>query len=149
MQSRLASPDFYTVGYERLSFDELFTLLRDADVRCLVDVRAKPWSRVADYNVGALEEKFAEYGSEAGFVIKYVSMPSLGNPYRDPSWKEEYLKMISGKTGELEKLHATVTGCTAALMCYERDPRDCHRSILAGIIKKRYGLDYSDLRENR
>jgi uncharacterized protein (DUF488 family) len=149
MQSHLASPDFYTVGYEQLSLTELFTLLRDANVRCLIDVRARPWSRVADYNIEALEEKFTEYGQNAGSAIKYVSMPSLGNPYRDPSWKEEYLKMISGKTVELEKLHAIIAGCMTALMCYERDPRDCHRWMLAGIIKKRYGLDYSDLRENR
>jgi uncharacterized protein (DUF488 family) len=149
MQSRLSSPDFYTVGYERLSLDELLSILQGSGVRCLIDVRARPWSRVTDYNKEALEEKLPEHEKKTGYAIKYVSMPSVGNPYRDSAWKEEYGQMISGKSFELEKLRLAISECLSALMCYEKDPGDCHRSILADLIKNRYGLDYSDLREKR
>lgn len=55
MQSRLGmfvgdDAGFFTVGYERLSLEELFLLLKDAGVECLVDVRQAPWSRVPEFS---------------------------------------------------------------------------------------------------
>lgn len=149
-QSRLASfgvdVDFYTVGYERLSPEELFLLLRCAGVRCLADVRARPWSRVPDYGKEALESRLDEYGRKYEYGIKYVSMSAVGNPYCEPDWKERYRKMIESRSLELEKLHSAISACRSALMCYEKDPVDCHRSILSGIMASRYGLSYADLR---
>jgi len=149
MQARLVPADFYTIGYERLSFDELFSLLKGAGVRCLIDVRIRPWSQVPDYRKETLEEKLGEYEDVQGYAIKYISMPSLGNPYKDAGWKEEYRHMISVKNDELDMLRRNILKCPSVLMCYEKDPADCHRSILAEIIKKRYGLDHMDIREKR
>ncbi len=146
MQARLAPFDFYTIGYERLSLDELLSRLRAAGIRCLVDVRARPWSQVTEYTKAVLEERLYEYGRDHGYAIKYVSMPSLGNSYRDERWKEQYRSATLLKNDELEKLRCILVTCPVVLMCYEKDPGDCHRSILAEILRERYGLDYADLR---
>lgn len=150
VQGRLSSfgikADFFTVGYERMRIDELFLVLKGAGVQCLVDVRATPWSNVPDYCAAALEEKLDVLGKEHGYSIRYISARELGNPFRDDDWKEKYLESLSSKGKALEDLRELVLSCPTALMCYEKDQSDCHRSILSAVLRERYGLEPADLR---
>ncbi|OPY29024.1 MAG: hypothetical protein A4E28_01133 [Methanocella sp. PtaU1.Bin125] len=154
-QARLGpvDADFFTVGYERLSVEELFSLLKVAGVHCLADVRDTPWSRVHDYRKGVLEGRLEGLGAAQGYHVRYVSIPSLGNPAEnrksDRSHAEAmtfYRHYVQSKTKELDELHDTMARCRTALMCYEADPAECHRSELARIMAERYGLTYADLR---
>lgn len=148
-QSRLSSfgvkADFFTVGYERLSAEELFFLLEGAGVRCLADVRANPWSQVPDYCAAALEEKLRRLSRE--YTIDYVSVRELGNPFRDSDWKERYRQSLSSKNEAIERLYAMIRSRPTALLCYEKDPSDCHRSILSAVLRERYGIEPADLRQ--
>jgi uncharacterized protein (DUF488 family) len=150
-QSRLSSfgvkADFFTVGYERLSAEELFSLLEGAGVRCLADVRANPWSQVPDYCAAALEEKMRELGESRGYTIEYVSVRELGNPFRDGDWKDQYRRSLSSKDEAIERLWAMIRSRPTALLCYEKDPSDCHRSILSAMLRERYGIEPADLRQ--
>lgn len=155
LQAKLGSlgsePDFYTVGYERLSLEDLFLLLNANGVHCLVDVREAPWSQVPDYRKATLEEKLPELSRLHGYEIRYVSMPSVGNVYRkndlsDREITESYRGHIVQKEPELEVLCSLIKKCKTALMCYEADPKECHRSVLASVLAGKYGLTYSDLR---
>jgi uncharacterized protein (DUF488 family) len=146
--------DFYTVGYEKLSVEDLFAMLKGAGVHCLADVREAPWSRVNDYRKHVLEDRLEGLGTAQGYHIKYISMPSLGNPPEnrrsDRSHTEAmafYRQHTVTKTKELDDLHETITRCKTALMCYEADPAECHRSELAKIMAVRYGLTFADLRK--
>ncbi|HEY3422913.1 MAG TPA: DUF488 domain-containing protein [Methanocellaceae archaeon] len=149
-QSRLSSfgveTDFFTVGYERLSVEELFFLLKGAGVRCLADLRANPWSNVPDHCAAALEEKLDTLGKDQGYSIRYVSVRELGNPFREDDWKEKFLESLSSKGKALEDLRDLILSCPTALICYEKDPSDCHRSILSAVLRARYGLEPVDLR---
>ncbi len=156
MQSKLgflgSEPDFYTVGYERLSLNDLFLLLKDNGVRCLVDVREAPWSQVSDYRKATMEEKLPELSLTYCFGIRYVSMPSVGNVYRkndmsDREILENYRRHIVTKVVELEAMREIILKSKTTLMCYEVDPKECHRSVLANVLAKRYNLTYLDLRE--
>lgn len=155
VQSKLgmlgSEPDFYTVGYERLSLDDLFLLLKDNGVHCLVDVREAPWSQVPDYRKATLEEKLPDLSLAYGYEVTYVSMPSVGNVYRkndlsDREINDIYRRHIVTKEAELEALHGLITKSKTALMCYEADPEGCHRSVLAAVLAQRYKLTWSDLR---
>jgi uncharacterized protein (DUF488 family) len=146
--------DFYTVGYERLTVEDLFAILKGAGVHCLADVRDAPWSRVHDYRKGVLEERLEGLGAEQGYHIKYISMPPLGNPPEnrksDRSHAEAmafYREHALTKTKELDELREVIARCRTVLMCYEANPVDCHRSELARIMAERYGLTYADLRK--
>lgn len=145
MQRRLSSVDFYTIGYERLGIEELFLLLLGAGVKRLIDVRVNPWSNVPDYCAAALEERLRAIGEERGHFIEYISMRELGNPFRDQGWKEQYRQRIT-KNKALKELHDLIISRPSALMCYEKDPSDCHRSLLAQVMRERYGLEHADLR---
>lgn len=155
IQSRLglAEADFYTLGYERLGLEEMFDILRDAGVRCLVDVREAPWSRVPEYRKDVLESRLDELGTARQYHIKYISMPALGNPAENRNsdramadMMEFYRNHVITKPDELDELANMIRKCKSALMCYEADPKECHRSVLAALIADRYGLGYSDLR---
>lgn len=41
----------------------------------------------------------------------------------------------------IDELQALTGGAPAVLLCFERDPADCHRSTLAGWLADRFGLD--------
>ena len=145
--------DFYTVGYEKLSVEDLFAILKGAGVHCLVDVREAPWSRVHDYRKEVLEDRLEGLGAAQGYHIRYITMPSLGNPPEnrksDRSHNEamaSYRQHAITRRKELDELHVVVARWVTALMCYEADPAECHRSELARIMAERYGLTYADLR---
>ena len=93
-----------------------------------------------------LEEKLDALGKEHGHPIRYISVRELGNPFRDDDWKEKYIESLSSKGKALEELHELILSCPTALMCYEKDPSDCHRSILSAVLRARYGLEPADLR---
>jgi uncharacterized protein (DUF488 family) len=155
VQARLGEDeaDFFTVGYEKKSVEELFRMLKEAGVRCLVDVRESPWSRVPAYCKDALENRLGELGEASGYHIRYISLPALGNPKEirkgDGSMTEMmavYRQHVLSKARELEELYDIVKKCKTALLCYEADPAECHRSTLAAIMANKYGLSYADLR---
>jgi uncharacterized protein (DUF488 family) len=155
VQTRLGGDeaDFYTVGYEKKSVGELFRMLKEAGVRCLVDVREAPWSRVPDYCKNVLEDRLAELSTASNYQIRYISMPALGNPQENRKSDRPVAEMMTvyrqhaqSKARELEELYDILKKCKTALMCYEADPAECHRSALAAILAEKYGLMYVDLR---
>ena len=155
-QTRLGGDavDYYTIGYERLKLDDLFALLKGAGVRCLVDVRNSPRSRVPSYNKRVLEARLEELGAAHGYHIRYVSMPALGNPPENRKGDcgsseaiEYYRKHALAQGPQLDELREIIGKCRTALMCYEADPACCHRSTLAAILNERYGLAGADLRQ--
>jgi uncharacterized protein (DUF488 family) len=145
--------DFFTVGYEKKSVEELFLMLKQAGVHCLVDVRESPWSRVPVYCKDALENRLSDLGRASGYHIRYTSMPALGNPPENRKSDRPAAEMMTvyrqhtlSKTRELEELYDITKKCKTVLLCYEADPADCHRSALAAIMAEKYGLTYEDLR---
>jgi uncharacterized protein (DUF488 family) len=154
-QTRLGDDgaDFYTVGYEKLKLEDLFALLRQVGVHCLADVRDFPWFRVAAYRKSALESRLPEISEATGYHIKYVSIPELGNPKenrksgRSPGdMMTIYRDYALTRTREIGELYEIMRSCKTALFCYEADPDECHRSVLAAIIAEKYELAYTDLR---
>lgn len=155
-QTRLGDDgvDFYTVGYEKLKLEDLFALLRQAGVHCLVDVRDFPWSRVSAYRKSALESRLPELSEANSYEIKYVSMPALGNPKENRKSGRSmgdmltvYRDYVLTRTREIGELYEHMKSCKTALFCYEADPAECHRSVLAAIIAEKYELTYMDLRK--
>lgn len=47
---------------------------------------------------------------------------------------------------EIRELYEIIKNCKTALLCYEADPGECHRSVLAAILAEKYGMTYADLR---
>lgn len=67
------------------------------------------------------------------------------------NWQEAYLQDLEQRFPEGAGLREYLEKITAEtpnpiLCCYEKDPRDCHRGILAAYVKEHLGLDICEWR---
>lgn len=129
----------YTVGYEGSNIDRFLENVKDHNVKLIVDVREKPISRKKGFSKNGLKAALNEIG------IEYIHIPQLGSPkeIRDrlhETWDyreffQQYRVYISSELdiimGILDRLEST----PSCLMCFEHDPKTCHRSILAEYIE--------------
>jgi uncharacterized protein (DUF488 family) len=125
----------YTVGYEGRDVQAFVELLFAVGIDVLADVRDLPLSRKRGFSKGPLREAAEAFG------IRYVHLKELGAPAdirhalkAGGPW-EDYQR---GYRLHLETVEDAVAGLAnlarsarVAMMCYERDPRRCHRGILA------------------
>lgn len=125
----------YTIGYEGATQDEVIAALRDAGVRRVIDVRQLPLSRRPGFSKASLRAALAEAG------IDYVHLKALGTPKpgRDAAKKGDRATLEAVYAGQLElpeaqveaaRMRALAAEMPSALLCFERDPRVCHRTLL-------------------
>ena len=119
------------IGYQGRTIDELVERLRARSVATVIDVRELPWSRHAEFSKKALAERLAREG------IRYVHVRAAGNPRenrKSGATSEEilarYREHLARTPGVLEEILAAASGEPAALLCYEADVAECHRSVL-------------------
>jgi uncharacterized protein (DUF488 family) len=119
------------IGYQGRSLDGLVEALRRAAIEVVIDVREVPWSRRAEFSKKSLAERL---GRES---IRYVHLRSAGNPRENrksgASSAEilaRYRAHLARAPGVLEQILAAAAGEPAALLCYEADVTECHRSAL-------------------
>lgn len=133
----------YTIGYEGRTPDELVALLRQNGVVRVVDVRQTPLSRKPGFSKSALAAFLTSHG------IAYVGFPRLGTPpamrsvYKKSGdfarLKRDYLVYLHAQGPVIEELREFAAQGGCALLCFERDPAKCHRSILTEVIADRTG----------
>ncbi|MGN6376239.1 MAG: DUF488 domain-containing protein [Sphingomonas sp.] len=125
----------YTIGYEGVTSDEFIAALRSAGVEQVIDVRALPLSRRPGFSKTPLRNALAEAG------IAYVHLKALGTPKagRDAAKKGDRETLEQVYEGQLElpeaqaqaaQMRALAAEKVSALLCYERDPSCCHRTLL-------------------
>jgi uncharacterized protein (DUF488 family) len=129
----------FTIGYEGATVAEFFAALQAAGVERLIDVRALPLSRRPGFSKSPLRASLEEAG------IEYVHLKALGTPAEGRAaaraGRHEDLKRIYA--GQLELPEAIAEGAQmielarerpSALLCYEREPADCHRTLLLDAV---------------
>jgi uncharacterized protein (DUF488 family) len=158
-------PDLVTIGVYGFTGESFFAELDRAGVRRILDVRARRGVRGSQYawaNSKRLQAALAEAG------IPYEHRPELaptaamrkqlyaeddrrGIPRRaredlTPEYVRDYTSEILDRAG-LESIAADLPpGGPAALMCVERDPQACHRSLIAARMAQRFGVSVGHLR---
>jgi uncharacterized protein (DUF488 family) len=125
----------YTIGYEGATMDDFLAALTRAGVEQVLDVRALPLSRRPGFSKTPLRNALAEAG------IGYVHLKALGTPKegRDAGKKGDVATLEAVYAGQLDLPEAQVQAAemralaaekVSALLCYERDPGCCHRTLL-------------------
>ena len=123
-----------TVGYEGRSIDDFIALLRDAEIEILVDVRETPLSRKAGFSKRRLADALNAVG------IEYRHERLLGNPkdnreaFRSgaPEARERFLAHLNnGSRSSYDNVIALTARHRVALLCFEREHDQCHRSCIA------------------
>lgn len=129
----------YTIGYEATTMADFLAALQSAGVARVIDVRALPLSRRPGFSKSGLAASLAEAG------IDYVHLKALGTPKRgrDAAKKGDVatLEVVYDDQlalPEAQAAAAIMLGLAAekpsALLCYERDPSHCHRTLLLDAV---------------
>ena len=125
----------FTIGYEGATIAEVGAALQKAGVERVIDVRAIAISRRPGFSKNLLRASLAEGG------IDYVHLRALGTPAegRAAALSDNIPELERIYAGQLELSEAIAEGAKmldlaaekpSALLCLEREPGGCHRSLL-------------------
>ena len=125
--------EILTVGHSNHSVEDLVALLHRHQVTVVADVRSVPYSRRhPQFSRRPIENSLAAHG------IRYAFLGAeLGARTPDPSCYDDEGRVLFSrlaKTGAflrgIERVLKTAAEFRLALLCAERDPTGCHRTIL-------------------
>ena len=128
-------PILFTIGYEQATQAAVVSALRDAGVEVLADIRYLPLSRRPGFSKSSLKAAVEEAG------IAYRHFKQLGTPAdgRAAARRGDHAELSRIYAGQLElpealaqmaQLRDIAEAKRVALLCYERDAAECHRSLL-------------------
>lgn len=134
-----------TIGYEGASPEDFVATLHEADVSHIIDVRDIAVSRRKGFSKSQLQLILEANG------IRYTHLRGLGDPKagRDAArsgdistFRKIYFDRLKSKEAQsdLRKLIEIASGESVCLLCYERDPTHCHRTIIAQRVAKSTGI---------
>lgn len=129
----------FNIGYEGTNIRDFIATLNAAKVRKLADVRALPLSRKRGFSKSSLREALAAEG------IAYLPFRDLGDPKagRDAAragrlaqFRAIYGDHLQSQAAQLalKVLAREAQDDATCLMCFERDPEHCHRTIILKAI---------------
>jgi uncharacterized protein (DUF488 family) len=147
-----------TIGVYGWTLEGFLEALRTADVALVVDVRQRRGVRGREYAwanarrlQAALEAAGIRYSHHRELApttelrhVQYREDDRLGAGKRSraelaPEYRERYLREILDPA-DLDSLVAELPDDRAsALLCVERDPEACHRSLVAARLGEEYG----------
>lgn len=155
----MSRPDaeLFSIGHSNHPVERFVALLQQHSIEVLADVRSTPFSR---FNPQFNRERLRETLRGAGIRYEFFG-DELGARSKDPAHfeggKVSYAKLAASapfKQG-LARLLGEAKESRVAMMCAEREPLDCHRTLLVGREAEKAGarivhiLADGGLEENR
>jgi uncharacterized protein (DUF488 family) len=132
----------FTIGHSTHVFPRFLALLQQHGIEIVTDVRSRPFSRLPWFSRPSLEKELKDNG------IRYVFLGLELGARRDErecyiGARADYDRIAQLPLFQkgLERLNVGIAKARIALMCAEKDPLDCHRTILVC----RYAKEYSDV----
>ncbi|WP_084250222.1 DUF488 domain-containing protein [Sphingomonas mali] len=144
----------YTIGYEGAEISLFLSVLRECNVQRVIDIRDVPVSRKPGFSKGSLSAALESQG------MGYTHLKSLGDPKegRDamrrgdyPTFVEIYVAHLALDAGQraLQQAIEIAREESSVLLCFERNPKECHRTIVANEMRKHTGFDIRNLGVNK
>src|ERR1700757_4663078 len=135
----------WTIGHSTRGIDEFISLLKENQIKLLVDVRAFPGSkRYPQFNKETLAQSLTAQG------IRYEHFPELGGKRkskpdsRNTTWRNasfrgyaDYMETEQFQKGIVRLLDVVEKAGPSAIMCAEAVWWRCHRSLIADYLKAR------------
>ena len=157
-------PTIATIGVYGFDRDSFLRALSAAKVSLVLDVRQRRGVRGSEYawaNAKRLQAALAE----AGIGYSHLSELAPTTELRELQYREderrgegkrsrsvlapEYVERFSAEIldhADLGPVVRWIGAGKAALLCVERDPEACHRSLVAARLRRDWGFEVEDLR---
>lgn len=130
------STTLYSIGYATKPIETFLAQLKHYDITAIADVRSVPYSKAFfDYHQGALDNTLRQND------IRYVFLgEELGPRSKDPAHYDTNQQVRFDLLSQSELFQKGINRLNKglqnnwriALMCAEKDPANCHRSLLIG-----------------
>jgi len=140
-----------TIGYEQATVGAVIAELERAKCDIVIDTRAVAASRKPGFSKRQLAAGLDEHG------VGYLHLQGLGTPKEGREAAragkidklfdiyQKHLKTEKARE-QLDELTALArTGKRLCLLCYERNPHECHRQWIAELIHERTGAEVEHL----
>jgi uncharacterized protein (DUF488 family) len=131
----------YTIGFTKKSAEQFFNLLRNNNVKQLVDVRISNSSQLAGFAKGKDLEFFVKEICHIPYkhIIDFAPSKELLDQWhkQEVTW-EEYVKVYTDllKDRDVLRKYGVKSFDGSCFLCSEDTPEQCHRRLLADYFKK-------------
>lgn len=126
----------YSIGYATKPFTEFMAQLQHFDVDAVADVRSVPYSAAFhDYHREPLQRALKQHGISYVYLGKELGPRSTNPKHYDETGQVQYdrLQRADNFLHGIERIRTGLgKGLNIALLCAEKDPAFCHRSLLIG-----------------
>ena len=125
---------FYTIGYGGRKPEDLVDLLKQKNIKTVVDVRLRPdRASIGSYKKTKDPGKDIQ-GLLAKHNISYVSLVELGNVFLEcKDWRVRYQQLLE-TAGDLLIERLLTVSIPFCLMCAEKKATECHRYLIANYL---------------
>lgn len=126
------SPRILTIGHSNHGIEHFVALLYSHDASAVADVRSAPFSRYApQFNKEALQESLRQAGIGYVFLGKELgARTSDRSCYINGQVQYSLLARTELFRSGIDRLLRGAEDERIAVMCTEKDPLDCHRTLL-------------------
>lgn len=133
----------YTIGYQGLNLKSFLDALIAARIDVVLDIREVAWSYKRGFSKTPLKQ--ALYDAK----IQYAHLKTAGNPKDNRRSSKTVQECLENYARWLEEhpmghehllefiMAADAYNLRVCLICYERNPHHCHRSVLLGIVSQK------------
>ena len=137
----MAGLSIFTIGYQGAPLAVFIETLVEHGVSQVLDVREVAFSKNWCYSKSPLDRALAERG------IRYLHLPSLGTPKElrrrlemsgaREAFLEGMREVLRARPQALGEAAALIQTTPSVLLCLEREAADCHRSVVAELLRAR------------
>lgn len=125
-------PRIFTIGHSNHAVDDFILLLQQHSITAVADVRSTPYSGFASqFNREALKRELGKHGLKYVFLGRELGARS-GNPECYENGRVQYARLARTETfcTGIERVLEGARLERIVLMCTEKDPLECHRTVL-------------------
>ena len=136
----------YTIGHSNYDSDYFMELLLKFKINTVVDVRSVPFSKyVPHFNKDNIKTLLNKHGIHHVYMGEELGIIRDNNSLLSKDGYVDFEKVSETKLFKngIERIrHGFSKGYSIIIMCTEKDPIDCHRSILIGreLHKEKYDI---------
>jgi uncharacterized protein (DUF488 family) len=127
-----ARPSLFTIGHSDHEMAKFVALLQQHGVTAIADVRSQPYSRFTpQFNRETVAEALKRAGVHYVFFGRELgARRSERESYRNGQARYELIKDLPAFQEGLDRIRRGVATQRITLMCAEKDPITCHRTVL-------------------
>ena len=132
MKGTMTKPKLFTIGHASHEILEFTSLLTRHSVNVVADVRSHPYSRFhAQFNRETLAELFKRSGIQYVFLGRELgARRTERESYRENQARYDLITQLPAFREGLDRLRRELVSHRIALLCAEKDPITCHRTVL-------------------